>query len=207
MFVTSATINAVPPDPAWTGTASWNVDVTAAESNLQQVVGVFNFPAQTRFGTTNNGLQDAAAITIARVKYAPAYTGKPLVFTVNGSAPRSTGPSFTFGGYSIKVFKSLKICMMKLHKFNLLNNKLPSVVFILIRAPYTILIHVFIRLLQLVHAVWLLSFASLSCLSKSSSLALAWYHKSYMSTSRDTVVYPSSWLQVVKCCLSMFRWD
>ena len=43
MFVTSATINAVPPDPAWTGTASWNVDVTAAESNLQQVVGVFNF--------------------------------------------------------------------------------------------------------------------------------------------------------------------
>ena len=67
MFVTSATINVVPPDPAWIGTASWNVDVTAAESNLQQVVGVFNFPAQTRFGTTNNGLQDAAAITIALV--------------------------------------------------------------------------------------------------------------------------------------------
>ena len=56
------------------------LDVTAAESNLQQVVGVFNFPAQTRFGTTNNGLQDAAAITIARVKYAPAYTGKPRVY-------------------------------------------------------------------------------------------------------------------------------
>ena len=39
------------------------------------------------------------------MKYAPAYTGKPLVFTVNGSAPRSTGPRLLFGGYSIKVFQ------------------------------------------------------------------------------------------------------
>ena len=207
MFVTSATINVVPPDPAWIGTASWNVDVTAAESNLQQVVGVFNFPAQTRFGTTNNGLQDAAAITIARVKYAPAYTGKPLVFTVNGSAPRSTGPSFTFEVTPLKYSKSLKICMMKLHKFNLLNNKLPSVVFIFDQSTvYNSYPRIYTSFA--VSACSLAAFfASLSCLSKSSSLALAWYHKSYMSTSRDTVVYPSSWLRVVKCCLSMFRWD
>ena len=67
---------------------------------------------------------------------------------------------------------------MKLHKFNLLNNKLPSVVFIFDQSTvYNSYPRIYTSFA--VSACSLAAFfASLSCLSKSSSLALAWYHKS-----------------------------
>ena len=104
MFVTSATINAVPPDPAWIGTASWNVDVTAAESNLQQVVGVFNFLLR---------LDLVQPITVygCRGHYYCSCEIRSSVYWQASRVyrqrlcPAFYWPSFTFGGYSIKVFQ------------------------------------------------------------------------------------------------------